>query len=503
MMTNVRPFYLPALLVLLLLVGFVPDITAQSVSSTLKDRSFNVREQVEFDVVTTQGTAPANTNVRLRFTLQGDNATVLGSKIQMQYLEGSNWVNLPFVNGVATFGPEAGFPLADATRKFRATFEAAGNLGYRIDIVPAAGGNPLAGVTEIFNVNAISSPTVNTSLDEYAPGEITSGRNREYRLYYSAGDRTADLVYVKYVFANAEQRDKVRLFAAPSEEEPVEFIELTKDEEGSFLYWPEGGFPLTGTSASQASMLMRVNFSEAGTYAYQVQLVHTNGVVVAFVDETVTISAGATIASSLHNKVNVVRATATDFSVAITQGGEPVGPVRIKFTLADPEQASAVTLQAETATAGEYAPLTSQDGALWYGPETGFALADASYNFRVAFAEPGTYNYTIELVKMTSNRVVAESDEKVEVVTVASAKDKIENSRIVAYPTISNGTVRVDLGHVREAQISVVDILGKTVMTIERASGSAEINTQPLAKGTYFIRVLKGREVAVSRFIVK
>ncbi|MFT2007209.1 T9SS type A sorting domain-containing protein [Pontibacter sp. 13R65] len=506
MMTNLRSFSLSAVLLLIFLVGFVPATIAQSVTSTLNGRTFDVRQQVTFDVATTQGTAPANTNVKLRFTLMGNNATVLGSKIQMQYMEGTTWTNLPFTDGVATLGPDAGFALTNATRQFRATFEAAGKLGFRVDIIPAAGGDPLAGTDVIFDVNAISAPTLNTSLDQYDPGEITSGRNREFRIYYSAGDRTADMVYIKYVFANPAQRDKVRLYIAPDETvEPLQFIEFTKDEEGNFLYQPEGGFPLTGTSTSQAHMLMRVFFAEAGSYTYNVHLVHiTTGVVVATKEETVIISEGAAISSTLNNKENVAKEVDTDFAVTIAQGGEADGPVRIKFTLDNPEQAGAVTLMAETATPGEYAPLVPVDGALWYGPEAGFALANSTINFRIKFAEAGTYNYKMELVKMTSNRrVLAVAEETIEVLTVASAKDKIENSRIVTYPTVSNGAVRVELGNVRDAQIAVVDMLGKTVMTIDRASGTAEINTMRLANGIYFVRVMKGSEVAVSRFIVR
>ncbi|TXK44656.1 T9SS type A sorting domain-containing protein [Pontibacter qinzhouensis] len=506
MMTNLRSFFLSAFFVLLFLAGFATVSNGQVVHTTLKDRTFNVREQVTFDVVTAQGPAPANTNVKLRFTLMGTNATLLGSKIQMQYMQGSDWVNLPFTDGVATFGPEAGFPLADATRQFRATFEAAGNLGYRIEIVPAAGGAALAGADETFNVNAISSPTVNSTLDNYPAGELTSGRDTEFDVFYSAGDRTADLVYLRYVFTNPAQRDKVRLYIAPDPEgTPPAFMALTKDDQGNFLYAPEGGFLLTGTSTSQANLLMRINFAEAGTYEYKVDLVHaTNGVVVATVLENVTVTQGATISSTLHNMQNIVKGTATDFTVAITEGVTADGPVRIRFTLADPEQAANVMLMAETGTAGEYETLTLQDGALWYGPEAGLPLKDATFKFRVQFAEAGNYAYTIQLIKMTSNRrVLAMADEMVEVLTVTSAKDKIENSQIVAYPTVSNGSVRVDLGSVRDAQIAVVDMLGKTVLTIDRANGSAEINTLRLANGIYFIRVMKGNEVAVSRFVVR
>ncbi len=72
------------------------------------------------------------------------------SKVEkLEYLESKDnkWYELTG----NSFGPPAtGFPLMEATSKFRVTFKEAGDVSFKIDIVPFSGGNALASAEDTF-----------------------------------------------------------------------------------------------------------------------------------------------------------------------------------------------------------------------------------------------------------------------------------------------------------------------------------------------------------------
>ncbi len=130
-----------------------PDNVLTQTSSTIRSivaptvtvnapESFAVGEAAEFTVTTTPGDLQG-TMVLGRFTYDE-------SKVEkLEYLESKDnkWYELTG----NSFGPPAtGFPLMEATSKFRVTFKEAGDVSFKIDIVPFSGGNALASAEDTF-----------------------------------------------------------------------------------------------------------------------------------------------------------------------------------------------------------------------------------------------------------------------------------------------------------------------------------------------------------------
>lgn len=82
-----------------------------------------------------------------------------------------------------------------------------------------------------------------------------------------------------------------------------------------------------------------------------------------------------------------------------------------------------------------------------------------------------------------------------------SSVNEIDNaSNISIYPNPTNGIVK--LTNVKDATISVYNLIGQEVMTIENAEAIQSINMTDLSSGSYIIRVENGNEV-VSKQVVK
>lgn len=151
-----------------------------------------------------------------------------------------------------------------------------------------------------------------------------------------------------------------------------------------------------------------------------------------------------------------------------------------------------------------YSQITfNEQGVATVGPAGGEAM-DAEYKeyFKINFMEPGVYAYKLVLRRADGNPLATVS-ESVMVGTVSGIDDMIGDTRVAVYPTVSEGMVRVNLGALRNATVSVVDLLGRKVMEQRSANGVVEINTINYARGTYLVKVLAGDEVASSRLIIK
>jgi len=77
-----------------------------------------------------------------------------------------------------------------------------------------------------------------------------------------------------------------------------------------------------------------------------------------------------------------------------------------------------------------------------------------------------------------------------------------ESCSIYPNPATSRATVSVE-GLSGKAQLSVIDMSGRTVMTSTIDGGSAQLNVSKLAKGTYFVRISGDQISTVRKLIVK
>ncbi|MBB6611504.1 T9SS type A sorting domain-containing protein [Pontibacter sp. Tf4] len=194
------------------------------------------------------------------------------------------------------------------------------------------------------------------------------------------------------------------------------------------------------------------------------------------------------------------------FVDARDRAGE-VMAIRIKLT--DPTQRQYITMEytidpdRNNPSTAVFSPLTfDEEGIGYIGPKEGAPLKDYSIIIRATFTQAGRYSYHLQLERNDLN-IMADNLELIKVSSTTGTDDMIENTRIMAYPTVADGTVNVDLGQVRNADLQVMDMLGRTVYSASKVNGLATINTHQLSKGLYVIKVIKGSDAAALRFIVK
>ncbi|NDK56841.1 T9SS type A sorting domain-containing protein [Pontibacter fetidus] len=192
------------------------------------------------------------------------------------------------------------------------------------------------------------------------------------------------------------------------------------------------------------------------------------------------------------------------WDIFITAGDRAGEKVNVKITLADPAQRQNFTMEhALDASGTTWEPVTfNAEGVAIVGPQGGKALANSQEYFRVTFTQAGIYKYRLDLLRDDDN-VIATKTEATRVSTVAGTDDMIADTRIMAYPTISSGTINVDLGQLRNAEMHVVDMLGRSVYSASKISGTTTIDTRRFGKGLYFVKVIKDGDAAALRFIVQ
>ena len=148
------------ILSLIVIVGMVPvtvfAATAGSLSTDIDQKVFNVGKATEFTFTSTAND-DAGTMVVGSFDFSDPSAIE-----KLEYLESKdgNWYEF---NG--DFGPATGFPMSDATSRFRATFKKAGDYSVTVSVKNVDSGDVLCSITE--DVKAINNfSTLTTDIGE-------------------------------------------------------------------------------------------------------------------------------------------------------------------------------------------------------------------------------------------------------------------------------------------------------------------------------------------------
>ena len=71
----------------------------------------------------------------------------------------------------------------------------------------------------------------------------------------------------------------------------------------------------------------------------------------------------------------------------------------------------------------------------------------------------------------------------------------------VLYPNPCQGNFTLDL--VEESDINVFNMLGQSVLHLDKVSGSQQIHMENAPKGMYFVRIQSGDNAEVKKLIVK
>ncbi|MEJ8758649.1 T9SS type A sorting domain-containing protein [Pontibacter sp. H259] len=181
----------------------------------------------------------------------------------------------------------------------------------------------------------------------------------------------------------------------------------------------------------------------------------------------------------------------------------------IRIKLDNPAQRQNITMQytidpdRNNPTNAVFTPLTfNEEGIGYIGTEAGTPLKDYYIVLKAKFTEVGRYGYKLQLERDDDN-IMANTAELIRVTSTTGTDDMIENSRIMAYPTIAKDVLNVELGQVRNANVVVADMLGRTVYTASNMNGTVAIDTRQMGKGLYFVKVVKDGDAAALRFIVQ
>lgn len=343
---------------------------------------------------------------------------------------------------------------------------------------------------------------ITTNLGELSGVQI--GVEREFTVTVDEDGATGN-VRGMFKFGNYSADNIVLKYKAP---DATAFSALTVNSDGEASFGPEAGFAL-----ADGTHTFKITFNTAKTYSYNLSLLNVaNGSAVATTQGSVT--AGNFNEPTIDGTLDIIKDIQLEQDVewqVYINGFDRVGDmVNVQIKLQDPSQRDKFTLmynknrEVNKPEKDEFVEVTfDETGLATIGAEEGEALTE-SYKeyFKINFKEEGAYTYDLILRRIDGNSL-AKVTETARVGTVAAIDDRIGNEKVVVYPTVSKGLVRLNLGSIRNAQVVVTDLLGRKVLELQQANGIVEINTQKYAKGTYLVKVMAEGDAASSRLVVR
>ncbi len=244
----------------------VKDGTASQLVTDLGTQSIPAGQAVEFTFSTI---ANSHAGKMVVGTFSRDPS--VSGKLEYYEVKDGNWYELTG----DSFGPAGGFPMADATSRFRVTFDTAGDYTFTVSM-KLAGSDTVLCSTEV-KVNVIAADKVPSELTtDIGEKSFTVGQPTEFTFTTTANDQKDTMVIGTATFSDPDAIEKLEYY----EVQDGNWYELTGD------FGPAGGFPL-----SDATSRFRVTFKEAGNYSFTASIkAVSGGAVLCSVSETVTVS---------------------------------------------------------------------------------------------------------------------------------------------------------------------------------------------------------------------
>ena len=332
--------------------------------------TFVVGEPAEFTVSTTGGD-DAGTMVKGTFTYDA-------TKVEkLEYFETADntWRDLTG----NSFGPPTGFPLTDATSKFRVTFKESGTFDVTIQLVAVDGGAVVLEDTVSFKSKVAPTLVVDT------PDTFVVGEPAEFTVSTTGGDDAGTMVKGTFTY-DATKVEKLEYFETADNT----WRDLTGNSFG-----PPTGFPLT-----DATSKFRVTFKESGTFDVTIQLVAVDGGAVVL-EDTVSFKSKVAPTLTVTKPDTFTVGEAAEYSVTTTGGSKAGTMVKGTFTY---DATKVEKLEYFETADNTWRDLTGDS----FGPPTGFPLTDATSKFRVTFKEAGNFDVTIKIVAVDGGAVILE-----------------------------------------------------------------------------------------------
>ena len=395
-----------AVMIAFITVGF--GVNAQSISSNLNARpGVNVGVQEDFIVTLSAGALSPFTNVKLAIQLVNP-AQSPNIALSLQNPQTSQYENLVFDGSGASISAAAPFFLNPNPLNLRATFSAVGVYNYSVSI--------LDGTTNAVIATSNESVTVGTP---FVAPTITSSQNGQS--YITGVQNTYSVSTTTGTEAGTMVRVFFKMNAAQAANSQIEYWEVqsstwqpfTVNANGEAHFGPTTGFPLTA-----ATTQFRATYNAAGTFNYKLAVYRVAAPhdTMAVANESFTVSAlvSPTVSSTLDGQT-VATGDETSYTVTTVANDYANTNIRGFFKLANPAQAGEVNLTYEVIP-GTFLPLTiDANGIGYFGPVSGFPLADATTNFKAIFDAAGVYNYKIAIYDVNTLDTLASANESVTV----------------------------------------------------------------------------------------
>ena len=228
-----------AVLVLALMPTYVIADGSSILSTDIGEKTFTVGEVMEF-TFTTQANEDVGTMV-VGTAVFSDPSAI--STLEYYEVSDGNWYTF---NG--DFGPSTGFPMGDATSRFRVTFNKSGNYTVDAQIKSVETGEVLCSCTTEVKVNRANMSTMSTDIGTKL---FVTDIPTEFTISTEANGDAGVMVIGSAVFSDPEAIGKLEYYEVAD----GNWYELSGD------FGPSTGFPM-----SNATSRFRVTFIKAGTF---------------------------------------------------------------------------------------------------------------------------------------------------------------------------------------------------------------------------------------------
>ena len=137
------------IIMLMPLTVFASGTDGSTLTTDIEDKTFTVGMPTEFTFTTTAGSDAGKMVIG---TSAFDNMDAI-EKLEYYEVKDGNWYEL-----TGDFGPSTGFPMSDATSKFRVTFKEAGEYTFTASMKEVETGDILCSTEVTFTVNDADEP---------------------------------------------------------------------------------------------------------------------------------------------------------------------------------------------------------------------------------------------------------------------------------------------------------------------------------------------------------
>ena len=370
-----------------------------SVTTNLDEITFVVGEMTEFTCTTVPN---ANAGKMIKGSFEFSDPAVIAA-LEYYETQDGNWYPL-----TGDFGPATGFPMINATSRFRVRFAQAGN--YPVTIM----------IKSVEDGSLVCSTTVTATVGE--PGSVSTNLDE---ITFVAGEMTE---FTCTTVPNANAGKMVKGSFEFSDPTAIDVLEYYETQDGNW-YPLTGDFgPATGFPMMDATSRFRVRFAKSGSYPVTIMIKSVeDGSIVCSTTEAAVVGEPGSVSTNIGDIAFVARDT-LEFTCTTVANANAGKMVKGSFLFSD--LSAIATLEYYETQDGNWYPLTGD-----FGPATGFPMMDATSRFRVRFAKSGSYSVTVMINSVEDGSVVCSTAATVEVGEPGSVDTSVDDITFVANRT--------------------------------------------------------------------